>query len=150
MTLQLWQYSPSLSFLSPSLRSLPPNYPCVPPIFEIEANKSGSFSYRDADDLFHLLMMESFKRVGGMMVYDLVTMAQDYMPGRQVNKSMRCFVSALFSPLLPFLPLALVQRKCEEAARREEADLKRKRAMELEEALRDGCKARGVPREVNT
>ena len=62
--------------------SLPPNYPCVPPVFEIEANKSGSFSYQDADDLFDLLMMESYKRVGGMMVFDLVTIAQDYMPGR--------------------------------------------------------------------
>ena len=48
------------------------------------------------------------------------------------------------------LPLALVERKREEAARREEADLKRKKAMELEEAFRDGCKARGIPREVNT
>ena len=51
---------------------------------------------------------------------------------------------------LPPLPLALVERKREEAARQEEADLKRKKAMELEEAFRDGCKARGVPREVNT
>ena len=76
----LWSLlSLSLSLLPPP--SLPPNYPCVPPVFEIEANKSGSFSYRDADDLFDLLMMESFKRVGGMMIFDLVTIAQDYMPG---------------------------------------------------------------------
>ena len=51
------------------------------PVFEIEANKSGYFSYRVADDLFDLLVMESYKRVGGMMTFDLV-IAQDYMPGR--------------------------------------------------------------------
>ena len=43
-----------------------------------------------------------------------------------------------------------MERKREEAARQEEADLKRKKTMELEEAFRDGCKARGIPREVNT
>ena len=66
-------------------RSLPPNYPCVPPVFEIEANQSGSFSYRDADELFDLLMVESINQVGGMMVFDLVTIAQDYMPGGNTN-----------------------------------------------------------------
>ncbi len=62
--------------------SFPDNYPCVPPIFEIEANQSGSFNYRDADDLFDLLMAESLKRVGEMMVFDLVTFAQDHMTGQ--------------------------------------------------------------------
>lgn len=62
--------------------SLPDNYPCVPPVFEIEANQSGSFDYRDADDLFESLMEESLKRVGGMMVFDLVTFAQEHMPGQ--------------------------------------------------------------------
>ena len=62
--------------------SLPPNYPCVPLVFEIEANRSGSFNYHDADDLFDLLMTECINRVGGMMVFDLVTIAQDYLPGK--------------------------------------------------------------------
>lgn len=61
--------------------SLPPNYPCVPPVFEIEANQSGSFSYLDADELFDLLMAESINRIGGMMVFDLVTITQEFMPG---------------------------------------------------------------------
>ena len=53
----------------------------MPPVFEIEANRSGSFTYNDADDLFDLLMRESINRVGDMMIFDLVTIAQDYMPG---------------------------------------------------------------------
>ncbi len=63
------------------LYSIPANYPCVPPILEIEANQSGSFDYRDADRLFDLLLEESLKRVGEMMVFDLITIAQDYMAG---------------------------------------------------------------------
>jgi hypothetical protein len=55
----------------------------VPPILEIEANQSGSFSYRDADGLFERLMVESLNRVGEMMVFDLVTMAQEYMAGER-------------------------------------------------------------------
>lgn len=61
-----------------------------------------------------------------------------------------CELSLSLLPPSPSLPLALVERKREEATRREEADLKRKKAMELEEAFRDGCKARSIPREVNT
>ena len=61
--------------------SFPNNYPCVPPVFEIEANQSGSFNYRDADDLFDLLMAESLKRVGEMMVFDLITFTQERMSG---------------------------------------------------------------------
>ena len=34
------------------------------------------------------------------------------------------------------------------ATKQEVADRERKKAMELEEALKDGCKRRGVPREV--
>ena len=60
---------------------MPANYPSVPPILEIEANQSGSFTYRDADNLFDLLMEESLKRVGEMMVFDLVTIAQEHMAG---------------------------------------------------------------------
>ena len=70
----------------PSL-SLPASYPCVPPVFEIEANASGSFNYSDADDLFDLLMKESLNRVGDMMVFDLVTIAQDYMPSKEALTS---------------------------------------------------------------
>ena len=61
--------------------SFPGNYPCVPPVFEIEANQAGSFNYRDADDLFDLLMTESLKRVGEMMVFDLITITQEHMSG---------------------------------------------------------------------
>ena len=61
--------------------SLPANYPCVPPVLEIEASESGNFSYRDADDLYQLLMEESLKRIGGTMVFDLITFAQEYMAG---------------------------------------------------------------------
>ena len=53
-------------------------------MFEIEANSSGSFSYRDADNLFEMLVKEAAGRVGDMMIFDLVTMAQDYMPGIQL------------------------------------------------------------------
>ena len=60
---------------------MPANYPSVPPILEIEANQSGSFTYRDADNLFDLLMEESLKRVGEMMVFDLVTIVQEHMAG---------------------------------------------------------------------
>ena len=78
----------SCSSLLPT-HSLPPNYPCVPPVFEIEANKSGSFSYRDADELFDLLMTESINLVGGMMVFDLITITQDYMPGGNTSLILR-------------------------------------------------------------
>ena len=74
---------PSLCLFSRMLPSLPASYPCVPVVFEIEANTSGSFSYKDADDLFDLLMKESLNRVGAMMIFDLVTIAQDYMPGNE-------------------------------------------------------------------
>ena len=39
-------------------------------------------------------MMESFKRVGEMMVFDLVTFAQEYMPGERMT--------ARIVPLLSF------------------------------------------------
>lgn len=58
-----------------------------------------------------------------------------------------------FSPLIIlsfslFLLPALVERKRELAAKQEAADLERKKVMELEEALKDSSKRRGVPREV--
>ena len=61
--------------------SFPDNYPSVPPVFEIEANQSGSFTFRDADHLFDLFMVESLKRVGQMMVFDLVSLAQEHLSG---------------------------------------------------------------------
>jgi hypothetical protein len=101
--------------------SLPPSYPCVPPVFEIEANSSGSFSYHDADDLFDLLMRESINRVGGMMIFDLVTIAQDYMPD-------------------------LIERKRVRAERRALAERERRETMELEEAFRENTKS--IPGEI--
>ena len=76
------------NFLSPSLsspfshtHSLPADYPCAPPVFEIEANQSGSFSFTHADKLYDLLMKESYKRVGRMMIFELVAIAQEHMLG---------------------------------------------------------------------
>ena len=59
--------------------SLPPNYPCVPPVFEIETNKSGSFTFSEADNLYDQLMQTAITRLGSTMIYDLITMSQDYM-----------------------------------------------------------------------
>jgi hypothetical protein len=59
--------------------SLPPNYPCIPPIFEIESNQSGSFTFAEADELFDKLMQIAMATIGRTMVYDLITYAQDYM-----------------------------------------------------------------------
>ncbi len=50
-------------------------------MFEIESNQSGSFNYRDADDLFDVLMEECLKKPGQTVVFDLVTISQDRMPG---------------------------------------------------------------------
>lgn len=78
-------------------------------MFEIEANSSGSFSYHDADDLFDLLMRESINRVGAMMVFDLVSIAQDYMPGDEWSATPlpsfhNFLVPTLSSPLPPPSP----------------------------------------------
>ena len=61
------------------VRSLPPNYPSVPPVFELEASQSGVCTYSDADELYDCLVTESLKRIGDMMIFDLVTMAQEFM-----------------------------------------------------------------------
>lgn len=97
---------PFLFFHCSHVYSLPASYPCVPPVFEIEANSSGSFSYHDADDLFDLLMRESINRVGAMMVFDLVSIAQDYMPGDEWSATPlpsfhNFLVPTLSSPLPP-------------------------------------------------
>jgi len=48
-------------------------------VFEIEACRSGVCSYSDADDLYDLFVSESLKKIGDMMVFDLVTIAQEFM-----------------------------------------------------------------------
>jgi len=62
-----------------SLYSLPPNYPCIPPVFEIETNQSQSLSYRDADQLYDLLMMEATNNLGKGVIFGLVTTARDFI-----------------------------------------------------------------------
>lgn len=58
---------------------MPPNYPGVPPVFEIEANRSGTFTFTDSDELFDTLTKEAINRVGGTMLYDLITIAQEQL-----------------------------------------------------------------------
>jgi hypothetical protein len=103
--------------------SLPASYPSVPPVFEIETNTSGSFNYRDADDLFDLLMRESVRRVGNIMIFDIVSIAQDYMPG-------------------------LIETKREVGKRREKEERERMGRLQLEEALETRNKKTGVPGEI--
>ena len=50
-------------------------------MFEIEANESGSFGFTHADKLYDILMKESYKRVGEIMIFDLVAIAQEHMIG---------------------------------------------------------------------
>ena len=59
--------------------SLPPNYPCIPPVFEIETNQSQSLSYRDADQLYDLLMMEATNGLGRGVIFGLVSSARDFV-----------------------------------------------------------------------
>ena len=59
--------------------SLPPNYPCIPPVFEIETNQSQSLSYRDADQLYDLLMMEATNGLGKGVIFSLVSAARDFV-----------------------------------------------------------------------
>lgn len=61
------------------LPSLPPNYPCIPPVFEIETNQSQSLSYRDADQLYDLLMMEATNGLGRGVIFSLVSIARDFV-----------------------------------------------------------------------
>lgn len=95
--------------------SLPPNYPSVPPVIEIESNESGSFTFTDSDELYDILMQAAISRVGGIMVYDLVTLAQEHMP-------------------------LLIARKQEEREKQRETDEERRKAIELEDALRHPSK----------
>ena len=57
--------------------SLPSCYPAVPPVFEIEANKSGTFTFLDADHLYRLLEETSLARIGSTAIFDLVSLAQE-------------------------------------------------------------------------
>ena len=68
------------------LYSLPSNYPCVPPVFEIESNQSGSFTFSEADELFEHLMGVAITRLGGTMLYELITLSQDHMQHLLVKK----------------------------------------------------------------
>ena len=61
------------------LFSLPANYPSVPPVFELESSPSGVCSFSDADELYDTITTECFKRIGHAMIFDLVTIAQDFM-----------------------------------------------------------------------
>lgn len=63
----------------PPFSSLPPNYPCIPPVFEIETNQSQSLSYRDADQLYDLLMMEATNGLGRGVIFGLVSAARDFV-----------------------------------------------------------------------
>ncbi len=51
----------------------------MPPIFELEASQSGVCSYTDADELYDCFVTESFKRIGEVMIFDMVTVAQEFM-----------------------------------------------------------------------
>ena len=57
--------------------SLSQDYPNVPPVFEIEANRSRSFTFSDADRVYDALMATSISSVGDMMIFSLVTVAKD-------------------------------------------------------------------------
>ncbi|CAB4032451.1 kinase-like domain-containing, partial [Paramuricea clavata] len=56
---------------------LPSQYPVIPPIFEIEGH--GSLSSAKADKLYSLLMKEACSRLNSLMIYDLITIAQDFV-----------------------------------------------------------------------
>lgn len=57
--------------------SLPSEYPIIPPIFEIEGH--GSLSSAKADELYSLLMNEACSRLNSLMIYDLITIAQEFV-----------------------------------------------------------------------
>ena len=65
--------------------SLPSCYPAVPPVFEIEANKSGTFTFSDADHLYQLLEEASLARIGSTVIFDLVSLAQEEL-AEQVSR----------------------------------------------------------------
>ena len=48
-------------------------------MFEIETNQSQSLSYRDADQLYDLLMMEATNGLGKGVVFALVSAARDFV-----------------------------------------------------------------------
>ena len=54
-------------------------YPSVPPVFELESSPSGVCSFSDADELYDIITTECFKRIGHAIIFDLVTIAQDFM-----------------------------------------------------------------------
>jgi hypothetical protein len=56
---------------------LPSQYPIIPPIFEIEGH--GSLSSAKADELYSILMEEACSRLNTLMIYDLISVAQDFV-----------------------------------------------------------------------
>ena len=48
-------------------------------MFEIETNQSQSLSYRDADQLYDLLMVEATNGLGKGMIFSLVSTARDFV-----------------------------------------------------------------------
>jgi hypothetical protein len=56
---------------------LPSQYPIIPPIFEIEGH--GSLSSAKADELYSVLMEEACSRLNTLMIYDLISVAQDFV-----------------------------------------------------------------------
>ena len=56
---------------------MPSQYPYIPPIFEIEGH--GSLSSAKADELYSVLMKEACSRLNSLMIYDLITIAQEFV-----------------------------------------------------------------------
>ena len=59
--------------------SIPLDYPNILPIFELEGH--GALSFDKADELYNLLFDEASARIHETMVYDLVTIAKEFIEG---------------------------------------------------------------------
>ena len=62
---------------------LPSQYPIIPPIFEIEGH--GCLSSGKADELYSVLMKEADSRLNTLMIYDLITVAQEFVQEIMAN-----------------------------------------------------------------
>lgn len=80
-------------------------------MLEIEGNQAGSFTFADADKLFDTLMKEAINRLGGIMIFDLITLSQEQLTN------------------------ALDKHK-KDAEIRQHLDEERKKQIELEDALK--------------
>ena len=56
-------------------------------MFEIEANKSGTFTFSDADHLYQVLEETSLARIGTAMIFDLVYVAQEELVEKVSRKN---------------------------------------------------------------